>query len=177
MGRPVSAWRTHVGLVFAIPALLCARGLQAQSTLPEDRTHPVVDQVTFIGVTKAVDKADMAGGLATKASGCRSLLLKPFCAITKSHLVYDTRTLDHIELARDVVRIKVYYYKRGFRETEVDTTVTRARSHTNRVRVTFKVTEGKPVIVKSIAVQQPESLVKGRRCGGPCSCTRASRSA
>ena len=70
----------------------------------------------------------MAGGLATKASGCKSLLLQPFCAITKSHLVYDTRTLDHIELARDVVRIKVYYYKRGYRETEVDTTVTRAHS-------------------------------------------------
>jgi outer membrane protein insertion porin family/translocation and assembly module TamA len=160
MGRPVSAWRAHFHLVLAIPALLCARGVQAQSTPPDDRTHPVVDHVTFIGVTKAIDKADMASGLATKASGCKSLLLEPFCLITQSHLVYDTRTLDHIELARDVVRIKVYYYKRGYRETEVDTTVTRARSHSNRVRVTFKVTEGKPVIVQKVEVDQQDSVLK-----------------
>ena len=162
MGRSASAWRAHLGLVLAIPALLCARGLQAQSTPPDDRTHPVVDQVTFIGVTKAIDKGDMVGGLATKASGCKSLLLEPFCAITKSHLVYDTRTLDHMELARDVVRIKVYYYKRGFRETEVDTSVTRAQNHTNRVRVTFKVTEGKPIIVQSLSVQQAETVLRKR---------------
>ncbi|MBK5187884.1 MAG: BamA/TamA family outer membrane protein [Gemmatimonadaceae bacterium] len=162
MGRPGNAWRAHFLLVLGIPVLLCARGLRAQSTPPDDRTHPVVDQVTFLGVTKAIDKGDMELGLATKASGCKSLLLKPFCLITQSHLVYDTRTLDHVELARDVVRIKVYYYKRGYRETEVDTTVTRAKSHTNRVHVTFKVTEGKPIIVQSITVQLPDSVLKGK---------------
>jgi len=162
MGRPVSAWRAHLGLVLAVPALLCARGLQAQKTPPDERTHPVVDRVVFVGVTKAIDKADMSGGLATKASGCKSLLLEPFCALTKSHLVYDTRTLDHIELARDVVRIKVYYYKRGFREAEVDTSVTSARSHTNRVRVTFKVTEGKPIIVQKLAVQESDTILRRR---------------
>ena len=119
-----------------------------------------MDKVAFVGVTKAIDQADMASGLATKASSCKSLLLEPFCAITKSALVYDTRTLDHIELARDVVRIKVYYYKRGFREAEVDTSVTRARSHTNRVRVTFRVTEGKPIIVQSLAVEQSDTVLR-----------------
>lgn len=162
MGRPGSCWRTHIVLLFALPALLCARGLPAQNTPPVDRTHPVVDAVKFVGVTKVIDKGDMASGLATQASGCKSLLLEPFCLFTKSHLVYDTRTLDHIELARDVVRIKVYYYRRGYRETEVDTLVTRAKNHTNLVRVTFRVTEGKPVLVKSLAVQQSESaLSKG----------------
>jgi outer membrane protein insertion porin family len=161
MGHSVVAWRAHSGFVLAIPALLCAREVRAQSTPPADRTHPVVQQVTFVGVTKVVDKGDLAVGLATKASGCKSFLLAPFCLITKSHIVYDTRTLDHAELARDVVRIKVYYYKRGYRETQVDTTVARARSHTNLVSVTFKVTEGKPVIVQSIAVQEPESVLKG----------------
>ena len=73
--------------------------------------------------------------------------------------MYDTRTLDHVELARDVVRIKVYYYRRGYRETEVDTVVSRAKSHTNQVRVTFRVTEGKPVLVKSLAVEHPDSVL------------------
>jgi outer membrane protein insertion porin family/translocation and assembly module TamA len=148
--------------VFALPALLSARGASAQSTPPEDRTHPVVDAVTFTGVTKAIDKGDMATGLATRASGCKNLLLQPFCLFTKSHLVYDTRTLDHVELARDVVRIKVYYFRRGYRETEVDTVVSRAHKHTNRVRVTFRVTEGKPILVKSLIVEQPESLLNKR---------------
>jgi outer membrane protein insertion porin family len=160
MGRPAFSWRAHFSLVFAVPALLSARGALAQSTPPEDRTHPVVDAVTFVGVTKVIDKRDMADGLATKASGCKSLLLAPFCIFTKSHLVYDTRTLDHVELARDVVRIKVYYYRRGYRETEVDTVIARAKSHTNRVRVTFRVTEGKPLLVKSLVVEQPDSVLK-----------------
>jgi outer membrane protein assembly factor BamA len=162
MGRSAVSWRAHFSLVFAVPVLLSARGVSAQSTPPEDRTHPVVDAVTFVGVTKVIDKSEMAGGLATKASGCKSLLLQPFCVFTKSHLVYDTRTLDHVELARDVVRIKVYYYTHGYRETEVDTLVARARSHTNRVRVTFRVIEGKPVLVKSLIVEQPDSILKRR---------------
>lgn len=160
MGRPVSFWRAHWCLVFALLALLPSRGALAQETPPEDRTHPVVDAVDFVGVTKAIDKSDMASGLATQASGCKSLLLQPFCLFTKSHLVYDTRTLDHVELARDVVRIKVYYYRRGYRETEVDTLVTRAHSHTNRVRVSFRVKEGQPVLVKSVIVEQPDSVLK-----------------
>jgi outer membrane protein assembly complex protein YaeT len=159
MGGPRILWRAHFCLVFALPALLSARGLSAQNTPPQDRTHPVVDAVKFVGVTKIIDKHDMSSGLATQASGCKSLLLKPFCLFTKSSVVYDTRTLDHVELARDVVRIKVYYYRRGYRETEVDTLVTRAKNHTNRVRVTFRVTEGKPVLVKSLAVQQPDSVL------------------
>src|SRR3978361_245854 len=98
MGRSVASWRAHVRLVLAIPALLCARGLLAQSTTPgqptdqqnkqieasrkaaDERTHPVVDEVKYIGATKkAIDVADMKGGQATKASACRSMLLKPFC--------------------------------------------------------------------------------------------------
>src|SRR6476469_3239979 len=159
MGRPVVVWRAHFRLVLAMFALLCARKVSAQTAPPSDRTHPVVEKVTFVGVTKAVDQSDLEAGLATKASKCKSILLAPFCLLTQSHVVYDTRTLDHAELARDVVRIKVYYYKRGYRETEVDTTVTRAQNHTNLVGVTFKITEGKPVIVQSIAVEQPESLL------------------
>jgi outer membrane protein insertion porin family len=167
MGRSVTMWRACCRLVLVVPALLCARGLFAQATSPsgenkqtidantkaaEERVHPVVDRVRYIGVTKAIDAGDMEGGQATKASGCRSLLLKPFCLFTKSHLVYDTRTLDRIELARDVVRIKVYYYKRGYRETEVDTVVTRAKAHSNHVNVDFRITEGAPIIVDSLAV-------------------------
>jgi outer membrane protein insertion porin family len=160
MGRRGCSWRAHSLLAFALPVLLPARGVLAQATQPDDRTHPVVDAVTFVGVTKVIDKHDMASGLATQPSGCKSLLLEPFCLFTKSHLVYDTRTLDHVELARDIVRIKVYYFKRGYRETEVDSVVSRAKKHTNRVRVTFRVTEGKPIVVKSLIVQQPDSVLK-----------------
>ncbi|MEP7086251.1 MAG: POTRA domain-containing protein, partial [Gemmatimonadota bacterium] len=164
--------------MLALSALVYARGLSAQADTtgrpPEhsskqvelsrkaadERTHPVVDEVKYIGPTKkAIDVGDMEGGQATRASGCRSMLLKPFCLLTKSHLVYETRTLDHIELARDVIRIKVYYYKRGYRETAVDTTVTRARAHSNHVRVTFKITEGLPVMVDSIVVLRPSDTV------------------
>ena len=73
MGRPVTALRAHLRLVLAVPVLLCARGLLAQATTASppleqpskqvelstqtarERLHPVVDEVTYIGATKAID--------------------------------------------------------------------------------------------------------------------------
>ena len=76
------------------------------------------------------------------------------------------------------LRIKVYYYKRGYRETEVDTLVTRAHPHTNHVRVTFKITEGKPVIVDSLVVLRPSDTVLTRKTHSAhgAACTWDSRS-
>ena len=102
MGRPILAWRALAGLALAIPALSSAGAALAQTTPPNDRTHPVVERVQFVGVTKAVDRADLAGGLATKASGCRSMLLESVVRLIQAHLVYETRTLYHLDLARDV---------------------------------------------------------------------------
>lgn len=124
---------------------------------PSDR--PEVERLAFHGVHEA-DLAELRQSIATKGSRCRGLLFKPFCWITRSHYVYQREFLDRRELARDMLRIRVFYWKRGFRETTVDTSVV-ARGP-GKVSVTFNINEGKPTKVRRMDIQRPESLLSLR---------------
>jgi outer membrane protein insertion porin family/translocation and assembly module TamA len=68
--------------------------------------------------------------------------------------------LDEAEFRRDVLRIKVFYWKRGFREADVDTAVVPRDGE--KVRVSFKVTEGPPTLVERVEVMRPISLLPDR---------------
>lgn len=93
----------------------------------------------------------------TTASHCNSFILKPFCWISKAKYFYTKKYLDHKELERDVLRVRIFYWKRGYREAEVDTAVVpRGRK---QVGVTFTIKEGPPTIVSKIVVSQPTPLL------------------
>jgi outer membrane protein insertion porin family/translocation and assembly module TamA len=103
---------------------------------------------------------DLLQNIYTTASYCNSIILKPFCWISKSKYFYTRKYLDHKELERDVLRIRVFYWKRGYREAEVDTAVVpRGR---NQVGVTFFIKEGLPTIVADVIVDQPSPLLSQR---------------
>ena len=104
-----------------------------------------------------VRKDDLLQNIYTTASHCNSFILKPFCWISKAKYFYTKKYLDHKELDRDVLRIRIFYWKRGYREAEVDTAVVpRGR---NKVAVTFTIKEGPPTIVANIIVNQPTPLL------------------
>ena len=106
-------------------------------------------------------QADLLQSIYTTASHCNSFILKPFCWISKSKYFFTKRYLDHKELERDVLRIRVFYWKRGYREAEVDTAVvTRGR---NQVGVTFSIKEGPPTIVADVIVNQPTPTLLSQR--------------
>lgn len=137
----------------AFCALISAAPVNAQSR--DDETGrprpPEVLDVRFIGA-KAMSKSDLAGALTTRGSGCVSYLFKPFCAVgIKPAAIYEHRYLDNEEFQRDVVRLLVFYFRRGYRDAKVDTTVARARNNT--VRITFAITEGPPTVVERVAVR------------------------
>jgi outer membrane protein assembly factor BamA len=111
--------------------------------------RPEVRELVIRGV-KSISKDELENSIATEESGCLSLLLKPFCLVTKSHYVYARRYLDRTEFQRDVIRMLVVYFKHGYRDAQVDTTI--ARVGPNAVRVTFSVTEGPPTLVTSSKV-------------------------
>jgi outer membrane protein insertion porin family/translocation and assembly module TamA len=108
----------------------------------------------------AMKRADILQNIYTTASYCNSFILKPFCLISKSRFFYTKKYLDHKELERDVLRIRVFYWKRGYRETQVDTAVVPRGS--NKVGVTFFIKEGPPTIVSSVAVNQATPLLSRR---------------
>jgi outer membrane protein insertion porin family/translocation and assembly module TamA len=120
---------------------------------------PEVRRLRFEGVEN-VDVTDLERSLSTRASQCRNIVLQPFCMFSNSPTFEDKYYLDPDELRRDVLRIRLYYWKRGYRETEVDTTV--ATTGRRQVAVTFKVTEGPPTLVRRLAINYDTSLINER---------------
>ncbi|MDF1505242.1 BamA/TamA family outer membrane protein [Roseisolibacter sp. H3M3-2] len=155
----------------ACAGLVLAAAPAARAQTPRDdkqqTERPEVREVRFEGV-RALEKDDLQEAIATRASACLGLAFTPFCWISKSPYIYERRYLDRAELARDVVRLLVYYYRRGWRDAQVDTAVT--GDGEDAVRVTFRVTEGAPTVVRSIAVndpqRQPGERPRGRRREG-----------
>jgi outer membrane protein insertion porin family len=131
-----------VGL--AVSCLPTAVGGQAAR-----RDRPDVLGVRFVGVHH-VDQSDLASSIATQASHCKSIFLEPFCLVTKSHFFFEHDYLDRDELRRDVLRILIFYYKHGYRDASVDTTL---RPHYGTTaRVTFTVTEGPVTRVSKVDI-------------------------
>src|SRR5689334_2532378 len=142
-----------------LPAVLSAQAVDTPRppTVPPKKitappsAHPEVVNLTLKGV-KVVRQDDLRNNIYTTASYCNSFILKPFCWISKSKYFYTHKYLDHQELQRDVLRIRVYYWKRGYRETEVDTAVVPRGK--NQGGVTFTIQEGPATVVSDIVVTQ-----------------------
>jgi outer membrane protein insertion porin family len=96
-------------------------------------TRPEIERVDLRGV-RSVPVKQVRQVLATRAS---SLVHK--------------RHLEPGELARDVDRLRDFYWRHGFREAAVDPIV---GSSNHGVAVTFDVREGPPTVVDSVVVRQ-----------------------
>src|SRR5438105_5835037 len=142
------------GAILLVPALLFG-----QQSAPAP-THPEVVNLTLKGV-KSVKRSELLSNIYTTASYCNSFLLKPFCLISHARYFFTKKYLDHPELGRDMLRIRVFYWKRGYRETEVDTAVIRRGPGT--VGVTFTIKEGPPTLISDIIVNQPTPTLLSQR--------------
>jgi outer membrane protein insertion porin family len=151
--------RTRVSTLLAGALFLAPAALSSQQSVPTGPSHPEVVNVTLKDVN-AMKRADVLQNIYTTASYCNSIILKPFCWISKSRFFYTKKYLDHKELERDVLRIRIFYWKRGYRETQVDTAVVPRGS--NKVGVTFFIKEGPPIMVSNVAVNQATPLLSRR---------------
>lgn len=143
---PVVALAT--GILSAVPAI--AQSSQATPSNPE------VTRLTLKGV-HAVDADELRMNIATDESHCNSVLLRPVCVFSKSPLFYTHVTLNRAELSRDMLRVMVFYFRRGYRDTQVDTAVT-SDGHRS-VHVTINVNEGKPTLVSQLSVVQDSTVL------------------
>lgn len=141
---------------FAVALLIAPAGARAQNKQPE---NPEIVKLTVKGV-HVVKLDELLQSISTSQSNCNSVILKPVCWITKSKFVYSKQYLDHAELKRDVLRMRVFYWKRGYRDTEVDTAVIEKSPH--KVAVTLTVHEGPPTMVSKVVVNQETPLLKDK---------------
>lgn len=142
--------------VLAGVLLLAPAGVRAQNKQPD---NPEVVKLTVKGV-HVVKLDELLQSISTSQSNCNSVILKPVCWITKSKFVYSKQYLDHAELKRDVLRIQVFYWKRGYRDAEVDTAVIPKSPH--KVAVTLTVHEGAPTMVSKVVVNQDTRLLSDK---------------
>jgi outer membrane protein assembly complex protein YaeT len=150
----IAAAITIAGAVLFAPA-----AARAQNKQPD---KPEVVKLTLKGV-HVVKKEELLQSISTSQSSCNSVILKPACWITKSKFVYTKQYLDHDELKRDVLRMRVFYWKRGYRETQVDTAVIARGPH--KVAVTLNVREGPPTMVQTVIVNQQTRLLTDKEIG------------
>ena len=152
---------TLVGLMGTAAFVLAAAAgeVRAQPGAGDDeRESPEVNKLVFHGV-RAVDEGELRESIATQESTCRGLLYRPFCLFSDSRFFVEKHYLDRTEFRRDVLRIRVFYWRRGYREAEVDTAVTRDG---DGVRVTFTVREGPPTLVGSVTVEGVSDVLSRR---------------
>lgn len=100
---------------------------------------PTIAAVAVMG-NNQVEEDDIIGGLANKPPERDMLFLRK---------VY--RRLDRLALEQDISRIEAYYHRRGFYSAKVIGTDIQPDGD-NRVRVTFRVSEGQPTRVSGIVV-------------------------
>lgn len=134
------------GASLALPSIA-----QAQTSARD--TLPVVRSLEIVG-NQAFSDAEIKRGIVTRASGCKSVVLAPFCWIGLG-VFKRTERLDPREFRTDVARIRVYYFRRGYRRAEVDTSLVRDEGV---VDVTIQIDEGQPVVVRSLTLEGLEGV-------------------
>lgn len=152
--------RSFPAVAAIVASLALAAGpLPGQSQAPSSG-NPEITALTLTGV-HAFDPEELRMNIATDESHCVSMLLRPMCLFSKSPLFYKRVTLNRAELARDVLRVMVFYFQRGYREAQVDTTV--VRTGRNAVHVTIAVNEGSPTTVSGINIVQDTNVLSRRQ--------------
>jgi len=129
-------------------SLMVQGPLSAQIGLQE------VTGLRFQGNSQFSDEA-LANAINTRQTECRSVLFKPFC-LAGTDFSLDPYYLNEREFRRDHARVRLFYYLRGFRETVVDTVLTRPSE--DEVQITFQVLEGEPILVTEVNFQGVEEL-------------------
>lgn len=147
------------GLAAGVALLAWVPTVAAQSDRAHRQPAPEVRSLVFKGV-KHVDPRDLQKSIYTQASNCKNLLLYPFCLISHSGTFMDRHYLNHDELARDVLRIRVFYWLRGYRDATVDTTIS---PQGPGVKVVIAVHENAPTTIARLTILYDTTLVSNRR--------------
>lgn len=141
-------------LVLAVaPLLLVPAGAAAQSDTDSDR--PLVTDVSLRGVS-SVDVNALRNGLATKATECKNLLYLPICWFSRAATFTTRRYLDPTEFRRDILRIRLFYWQRGWRDATVSA---RTERTSGGVRAIFQVDEKEPTRITGLRVVQTDSIL------------------
>ena len=154
--RPSRRTRRRWALLAVVTGALAAGGPNALTAQPQvSGKPPEIGDVDLRGV-HAVPEDQLLLVLSTKSTYCRLPFLRPVCYFVRTPFLVRHHYLEPGELERDMVRLRGVYWQRGFRETTIDTVVTRGR---HGLRIAFVVKEGPPTLVDTVSVEPVGELL------------------
>jgi outer membrane protein insertion porin family len=136
----------------ALGFLLLPGVVAGQNEEPRGRSE--ITGIQFVG-NRTFSTDSLKRAIVNRATECRTAFLKPLCAAGVDFAL-DRHYFNFAEFARDAVRLQLYYWQRGYREAVVDTASDVPAM--GRIELTLRVTEGRPVLVDSIAVVGGEDI-------------------
>jgi outer membrane protein assembly factor BamA len=135
--------------------LLFAPGPAPAQVSPVEEESPRVESVAFEGV-EGIRVSELEESIVTRDTRCLGPLVRPLCWLSGSDLFRSVYYLDREELQRDVLRIRVTYFRRGYRQVQVESSLAAEGSG---VRVTFHVTEGPLTSIADLDVVRRDTLL------------------
>ncbi len=152
-GRPPHRPKSPSAIVIIVVTSAVAATLAGGAPLHAQMGVEEVTSLRFEGNERYSDRT-LSASIVTRATECRSIFLSPFCWIGASFAI-DPYLFGPREFERDVARLRVFYYRRGYREAAITPSLDRSN---DRVRITFRIDEGRPVVVDSLSVIGLEQL-------------------
>lgn len=129
--------------LLALASLLPAAPAEGQTP-----ARPEILELRFEGNESVTDRT-LRNAIVTRRTECRSFVLAPLC-LAGADFAIDRWYLNPRTFAQDYLRVWGFYYMRGYREVQVDTVIDR-RTETS-VDVTFRIDEGRPILVSELEV-------------------------
>ncbi len=136
----------------------CVPGLSAVAqSLQRVVGQPVIVQLKIDGNVN-LETDELKAAMVTTVSHCRSIFLTLVCTVSKAGWAYRKIRLDQAELERDMLRLRVLYWKRGWRNAQVMPVITKREN--GAVAIALKVTEGLPTTIGSVELGALDSLLE-----------------
>ena len=136
----------------ALGFLLLPEVVAGQNEGPRGR--PEITGIRFVG-NRTFPTDTLKRAIVNRATECRTVFLKPLCAAGVDFAL-NRHYFNLDEFARDAIRVRLFYWQRGFREALVDTASDVPKA--GKIELALRVTEGRPVLVDSIAVVGGEDI-------------------
>ncbi|MEJ2502617.1 MAG: POTRA domain-containing protein, partial [Gemmatimonadota bacterium] len=131
-------------------AVAIAAGIAGAGPAGAQDTEPVRPEITRLRFPGAESFAreELAAAISSRPTQCREILYTPACWAGIGGL--ERAYLEPGALEADALRLKIYYFERGYREAVVtpDTALDE-----DGVAVTFRIEEGPPVRVTDVAIR------------------------
>ncbi len=124
--------------------------------LPGQSTPLEVTSLRFIGNEEFSGEA-LSRAIVTRETECRSALFQivPLC-LAGVDFALNPNYLNERILREDYARVFAFYFRRGFRDVQVDTLI--ARPAEDEIEITFSIQEGEPIRIASLEFQGLETL-------------------